>query len=252
MIPIMIPTLCLKKSRQLLPVLALLLGVRANAETSAAPDARLLDTFTTKDGKYTITVDSTASPDLREWFAKNAIPKVVDWYPKIIDLILSPGDKPPTKMTLTLKNGVIIPGNPGVPAYASGGGIVVSSDFMRSQKDGEAVGCIIHEMTHIVQSGTGGSKAPGWSVEGVADWVRWYQFEPRKKGAEISDPSQAKYDGSYRVSANFLNWVMKSHDKQIIRELTHTMSTGYSDDFWIKTTGKPISELEAKWKKSLK
>lgn len=256
------------KTIRLLPLFALICPLIFSGISNAAPDKekrsrdkdrgkekpsseKLLDTFKTDDGKYTIIVDSTAAPDLRPWFQKKAIPAVIVWYPKICELILSTGDRPPKTLTLTLENGEIMKGHPGVPAYASGDSVVCSSEFMRNEKEGEAIGCIIHEMVHVVQSGVENNECPGWAIEGVADWVRWFEFEPEKKGAELSSSEGAKYDASYRTSANFLNYVYKKHDKEIIKKLTKTKKTGYSDRFWVKETGKTIDELEALWKKSL-
>ena len=229
---------------------------------AAAPEVkrlnfeRLLDTYQTDDGKYTFIVDATQSPDLRDWFGKKAIPAVKEWYPKIVQLIGVPGFAPPNKMTLRLQEGTIMPGNRGVPAYASGGNIVVSSDFLRTQEKGEAIGCVIHEIVHIAQTsdwGRGGrrERVPSWVTEGVADYIRWFLFEPESGGAVIRNPNQAKYDASYRTTANFFDWVVRNHVKDLPRQLTATYSTGYNNGLWRGWTGKSVEELEADWKKSL-
>lgn len=225
---------------------------------------KLLDTFKTEDGKYSFIVDSTKSPDLRAWFGEKAIPAVREWYPKIVDLIAVPGYSSPTKMTLSLREGMIMPGNPSVPAYASGGNIVVSSDFLRSQQKGEAIGCVIHEIVHIAQtsdwrrgrSGPGGGRGrvgrvPSWVTEGVADYIRWFLFEPESKGAVIRNIDRAKHDASYRTTANFFDWVVKNHVKDLPQKLNATSATGYNDGLWKEWTGKTVEELEADWKKSL-
>lgn len=229
---------------------------------AAAPEVkrikveRLLDTYQTDDGKYTFIVDSTQSPDLREWFGKKAVPAVKAWYPKIVELIAVPGFDSPSKMTLRLQEGTIMPGNRGVPAYASGGNIVVSSDFLRTQEKGEAVGCVIHEIVHIAQSSDwrrGGRRGlvPGWVTEGVADYIRWFLFEPESRGAVIRNPGQAKYNASYRTTANFFDWVVRHHVKDLPRKLNATYATGYNNGLWREWTGKTVEELEADWKKSL-
>lgn len=213
---------------------------------------KILDTYKTHDGKYTFIVDSTQSPDLREWFGKKAIPAVKEWYPKIVELIAVPGFASPTQMTLRLQEGVIMPGNRGVPAYASGGNIVVSSDFLRSQEKGEAIGCVIHEIVHIAQtSDWGRGRVPGWVTEGVADYIRWFLFEPESQGAVIRDPGKARYDASYRTTANFFDWMVRTQVKDLPRKLNATSSTGYNHGLWREWTGKTVEELEADWKKSL-
>ena len=215
----------------------------------------LLDTYQTDDGKYTFTVDSTRSPDLREWFGKKVMPAVKEWYPKITALISVPGFPPPDKMSLRLKEGEIVPGNRGIPAYAVGGNIVVSSDFMRSEADREAIGCVIHEIVHVAHTSHWGpqnhGRVPTWIVEGVADYVRWFLFEPESRGAVIHQPDDARYDASYRTTANFFDWVIRNHIKDLPRKLNATFSTGYHAGLWRDWTGKSVQELAAEWKKSL-
>ena len=120
-----------------------------------------------------------------------------EWYPKIVELIAVPGFASPTQMTLRLQQG-------GVPAYASGGNIVVSSDFLRSHEKGEAIGCVIHEIVHIAQTSDWGrgrrGRVPGWVTEGVAGYIGWFLFEPESQGAVIRDPDKARYEASYRTN----------------------------------------------------
>lgn len=228
---------------------------------AAAPEVKrvvvekILDTYQTDDGKYKFVVDSTKSPDLRAWFGEKVVPQVKIWYPKIVDMLAVPGFPSPTSFNLRLQEGTIMPGNRGIPAYASGGNIVVSSEFLRSQQKGEAIGCVIHEIVHIAQSSDWGRgkrrNVPSWVVEGVADYIRWFLFEPESKGAVIRNPDRAKHDASYRTTANFFDWVATNHVKDLPRKLNATFSTGYSDDLWKEWTGKTVEELEADWKKSL-
>jgi hypothetical protein len=219
------------------------------------PTELLLDTYQTDDGKYNFTVDSTRSPDLREWFGNKAMPAVKEWYPKITALISVPGFPPPDKMTLRLQEGEIVPGNRGIPAFAAGGNIVVSSDFLRSEAGGEAIGCVIHEIVHVAQTSHWGpqnhGRVPTWVVEGVADYVRWFLFEPESRGAVIQRPEDARYDASYRTTANFFDWVIRNHIKDLPRKLNATFSTGYEASLWREWSGKPVQELAAAWKKSL-
>ncbi|RYD36340.1 MAG: hypothetical protein EOP86_06245 [Verrucomicrobiaceae bacterium] len=229
---------------------------------AAAPEVKrvsvekILDTFQTDDGKYKFVVDSTKSPDLRGWFEQKVVPEVKIWYPKIVDMLAVPGFPSPTSFSLRLQEGTIIPGNRGIPAYASGGNIVVSSEFLRSQQKGEAVGCVIHEIVHIAQTSDWGNRSrrrgvPSWVVEGVADYIRWFLFEPESNGAVIRNPDRAKYNASYRVTANFFDWVVRNHVKDLPQRLNATFSTGYKDELWKEWTGKTVQELEADWKKSL-
>ena len=60
-----------------------------------------------------------------------------------------------------------------------------------------------------------------WLVEGTADYVRWFNYEPQSHGADIVWMRRLRhftprYDASYRISANFLNWVTEKYDKEIV------------------------------------
>jgi hypothetical protein len=200
-----------------------------------------------------ITLDSTASPDLLPWFKETEIPAMVKWYPKIAELIAIPGKTPaaPKAFVIELREGQIIPGRDGIPGFASGDRIVVSSKFMRDQMKGEALGCLIHEMVHIVQFGSGQRAhrtAPVWFYEGATDYIRWFLFEPEKNGAVIRNPDEAKYSDSYRVTANFMDWVIKTHTKDLMAKVHISIHKGYSEELWETWTGKPVAELEKDWK----
>ena len=127
---------------------------------------------------------------------------------------------------------------------------------------GQAIGSLIHEAVHVVQDyGYGrnhnpdATENPGYLVEGIADYIRWYKFEPQSKGAEISERglSRANYDKSYRVTANFLNWVTEKYNHDLVPQLNAAMRNGdYNTNIWTKTTGKTVEQLNAEWKESLK
>jgi hypothetical protein len=144
----------------------------------------------------------------------------------------------------------------GIPAMTGGDRISCNIAWFRRNLHGEAAGAVVHEMVHVVQHyggrREGAEQNPGWLVEGIADYIRWFKYEPQTHGADIHDPSKAKYDGSYRVTANFLNWVTARYDKQIVEHLNAAMRKGeYSDELWKQYTGKTADELGAEWKESL-
>jgi hypothetical protein len=132
---------------------------------------------------------------------------------------------------------------------------------MRRELKGEAVGAVFHELVHVVQqygrvrrNNPAATSTPGWVVEGIPDYIRWYIFEPQTRGAEIAPRNieRARYDASYRVSANFLNWVVANHDKDLVRKLNVVAREGnYSADLWTKLTGHTLQDLGDKWKASL-
>ncbi len=65
-----------------------------------------------------------------------------------------------------------------------------------------------------------------------------------------SNPARAKYDGSYRVTANFLNWVTTQYDPQIVQKLNAVARAGkYREELWKEATGKTVQELGDEWKR---
>lgn len=220
------------------------------------------EVFTSKDKKFTYTLDATEAPDLQEWCGKNLIPVLDEWYPKIIEMLPVDGITPSHDITFTLKDTTNLPAHlKGVPAYASGNSVVFNIGFMRAEKSGEAIGAGIHEVVHVVQFGGKREQAAerkrvkrpeSWVTEGVADYIRWFLYEPQSKGAEITERNvrRSNYNDSYRVTANFFDWVIKNHEKDLMRKLNVATHEGYSDDLWKEWTGKTLEELGADWKKA--
>jgi hypothetical protein len=102
------------------------------------------------------------------------------------------------------------------------------------------------------------TRMPGWLVEGIPDYIRWYLYEPETKGAEISARGLARtkernpnvYDASYRVTGNFLNWVTQKYDKNIVPKLNAAGRAGkYNESIWKEATGKTLQELGEEWRK---
>jgi hypothetical protein len=96
----------------------------------------------------------------------------------------------------------------------------MNAEWFRGQLNGEARGAVVHEMVHVVQGYSGRNRRgrglvapPGWIVEGIPDYIRWFLFEPETGGAKLSAErlKEAKHDASYRTSANFIDWVIRNH-----------------------------------------
>ena len=147
-----------------------------------------------------------------------------------------------------------------VPAYAQGNRITCNLEWQRANLKGEALGSIVHEMVHVVQQYWGRTRLgkprnlPGWLTEGVPDYIRWFLYEPQTRGAELNSRSlaRAKYNDSYRVSANFLHWVTEKHDKKIVTKVSAALRDGtYTHEFWKTETGKTLDELNDQWKTDL-
>ncbi len=110
-------------------------------------------------------------------------------------------------------------------------------------------------------AGGRGRGATGWLTEGIPDYIRWFLYEPQSHGAGPayiqgridSDAKKGrvyepKYNDSYRISANFLNFVSTKYDRHLVTNLNDALRQGkYYDDIWADLTGKTLPELNAEW-----
>ncbi|MHB1034152.1 MAG: basic secretory protein-like protein [Pirellulales bacterium] len=229
-------------------------GKPREAATPPAPEPRR-EIVEADGGTYQITIDTTEAPDLTQWVHEDLAPVVRQWYPKLVKMLPSEGYEAPKKVTITFSASMR-----GVAA-TGGTRIGCAAGWMRQNLKGEAKGAIVHELVHVVQqygrarrAGPNAAQAPGWLVEGIPDYIRWFLYEPETRGAEITGRSiaRARYDASYRVSGNFLNWVTKTYDKELVVKLNAAAREGrYREDLWKQYTGHTLQELGAEWKADL-
>jgi len=227
------------------------------AATDPEPDPigkpeKMVKEFKSEDGKFTYMLDTTLAPDLLAWCEKELMPVVKIWYPKIIELLPSDGYTAPDAILLEFRDDM-----GGTPAYAAGNRVAMSAPWFRNELEREARGCVVHELVHVVQNywraratNRRPSPTPGWVTEGIADYVRWFLYEPESRGAEISrrNIGSAKFDASYRTTANFMDWVIKNRDEDLLRKLNASAREGkYSPELWKTWTGKTVDELGAEW-----
>lgn len=203
---------------------------------------------------YRGTIDTTETPDLTKWATEKLAPVVVAWYPKIVEMLPSDGFAAPQSFTITFTSDYR-----GVAATA-GTRVLCAPEWFRNNRDGEAIGAVVHELVHVVQQyrwgrrDPDGQRPPGWLTEGIPDYIRWFLYEPQSRGAEIGPDrvANARYDGSYRVSANFLNWAVAQHGDEIIPKINAALREGrYNDELWNELTGKSVDDLGIEWKVSL-
>lgn len=190
-----------------------------------------------------IVTDVTDAPEMKPW-ADSAAKACERAYPMICEALKSDGYRPARVITMTLKSGY-----KGV-AEASGTRITGSVRFFKDHPDD--LGAMVHETTHVVQHYRGRGN-PSWLVEGVADYIRFFLYEPGKIGR--IDPDRARYNASYRTTAAFLAYVVDAYDKDhtLIADLNRAMRKGtYREAIFREKTGKTLSELGQEWKASLK
>lgn len=205
-------------------------------------------------GKYEVVIDYSQMPQFKDWINEKLVPVVENWYPRLVAMLPSEGFEAPTKFSITfLKNGRGV-------AATGGTRITCAGAWFSQNLNGEAVGAILHEMVHVVQQygrtrrAHPDAKIPGWLVEAIPDYIRWFLYEPQSHGADrVRNLDNAKYDSPYRVGANFLNFVSQKYDKDLVPKLNRAIREGkYSEDLWKEYTGKPADELAGEWKDALK
>jgi hypothetical protein len=221
------------------------------------PEKHTRDVVEADGGNYRILIDTSGAPDLTAWAHDKLAPVVEEWYPRIVAMLPGEGYAAPEKVKITFAKGMIGP----FCAATGGSHIYCAGDWFRSNLDGQALGAVVHEMAHVVQQYRLGQKknphaapVPGWLTEGIADYIRWYLYEPASPDGEIAeaDLSQVRYDGQYRMSANFLNWVVEECDRNLIAKLNAAIRDGeYSGDLWKQYTGRDVQQLDSEWRQSL-
>jgi hypothetical protein len=192
--------------------------------------------------KYPVEIRAESEdPELKEWVEKAA--RVCErQYPMICEELRSDGFKPRTTFSMTLKKDY-----KGVAA-AGGGRITGSVKYFKDHPND--VGAMVHETAHIVQSYRVRGN-PGWLVEGIADYIRFYRYEADPQKPPRAE--RARHDAGYRTSARFLNFVAQKYDKDLVRKLNAAMREGeYKPEIWETLTKKSVGDLAAEWKESLK
>jgi hypothetical protein len=188
-----------------------------------------------------VTVDTSEVPELADWGAR-AKALVVTWHPTIARLLHSDGFTPPAEVALVFKKD-----KKGV-AGTAGTTIFIAADWVKRHP--EDYGMVIHELTHVIQAYPR-FDCP-WLVEGIADYIRYYHYEPKTKLPSI-DPAKASYRDGYKTTAQFLAWVEGKYDKNLVRELNVALRHGrYQPDVFKDRTGRSLDQLWAEFIASVK
>ncbi|KAA0215156.1 MAG: DUF1080 domain-containing protein [Leptolyngbya sp. PLA3] len=215
---------------------------RAEESSAAEPaSAKVIDTLAIGDN-VKIHFDVTETPDLRKWVQSDLMPACRDWYPRICEQLRADGFEPPAEFSVTFRDKM-----DGV-AHTSGTDITCAGPWYRNNLKTEAVGSVVHELVHVVQqygSFRRANRPPGWLVEGIADHIRWYQFEPVDKRRRI-DWTRANYDQAYFPSATFLDYIVRTIDAQAITKINDDCRAGrYSETYWVDKYGRTAEQLWA-------
>lgn len=184
---------------------------------------------------------------LAETYRKVAI----DNYPLIVKTLHAEKAKmhPAVRIVVTYRyGGVAATSGSGFGDRESTPTIEVSAKYALAHPDD--LGMIVHEMVHVVQSYP--TYDPGWLVEGIADWVRWFYYEPIDKRPH-PDPAKATARDAYRTTAAFLFWASGKYDADLVPKLSAAFQANtYKESMFKDMTGKTLDELNSEWIQSLK
>ena len=157
-----------------------------------------------------------------------------EWFPVICKFLSTDDWTPPETVRIVVKKRLTAPGS------TIGNTISISSKWISEHPDD--FGMVIHELVHVVQNYPGSKTNPGWLVEGIADYFRYWKYEsevPRRKAA-----ANASYRDGYGTTGSFLAWVTWKYDRRLVRRLDAALRTNeYEDGIFQETTGKTIDEL---------
>ena len=183
-----------------------------------------------------VEIDITDSPESAAWAAA-AKQLTIDWFPTLTSLLATENYKAPDKITLTFKKEI------SAPAYASGGGITINAKWIHDHPND--LGMVIHELVHVIQMYPGFKEKPGWLVEGIADYIRWWRYEPEVPRTK-PNPEKANYNDSYRTTGWWLGWVSQKYDRRLVPALDRALRNKQDPmPIFKEMTGKSPEEL---WK----
>lgn len=224
------------------------LKIRAVVYNAAGKCSELVEVACVSAGEgekpsVAINVDVSAAPDLKEWALK-AQKECTEYYPTMVEMLKSDAYKASRQVQFYFVEEESILG-PGIPAFALPADSVIYFRADHIRRNMNDFGMTIHELCHVVQNYTQTRRNPSWLVEGVADWVRWENWEPVNKRRRV-DPVRAKYTNGYSDTARFLTWIGATHDKDIVLKLNAAMRTGKYSDAMFKDAGK--KEIAELWK----
>lgn len=181
------------------------------------------------------TLNCDEAPDLKEW-GERAQKLCEEWYPRLIKEYGSEGFKPAERISIVFRKTMR------VPAATGGGTISVNAEYVRGHQGD--MGMMVHELFHVVQSYPRQKGDVGWLTEGLADYVRFWQYEPEVKQRPI-DKEKASYRNSYRVTGAFIGWLEKKMPGSAAK-LNGQMRKGGNDETIFKEV--VGTDVDALWK----
>lgn len=181
-----------------------------------------------------VEINFKAAPEAERW-AKSAKSVVEEWFPEICRWLATENFKAPRVLKLTFRPDI----DP--PAYCAGNEITIKSSWIAAHPDD--LGMVIHELTHAIQAYPDSPTTPGWLVEGIADYTRWWRYQPDSPRPKINFKT-ANYTDAYRVTAYWLAWVSQRYDERLVPSLDRKMRNKQDPmPVFQELTGKKPDEL---------
>ncbi|MCW5947105.1 MAG: DUF4157 domain-containing protein [Fimbriimonadales bacterium] len=156
-----------------------------------------------------VVLDVSEFPESKAW-GEAAKALVERWFPIVTSMLATQDYRVPDQIRIR-----ILP-TANAPAFASGNTITINGKWITDRPDD--LGMVIHELVHVVQQYPRNDKKPGWLVEGIADYIRWWRYEPEAPRPRI-DYEKANFTDSYRTTAYFLAWVSRRYDMRLVPTL---------------------------------
>ncbi len=183
-----------------------------------------------------ITVDLSESPESEAW-AEEAKKLAASWWPHLCQLLSTQEFTPPKSIKFMFRK------KQDAPAYATRNEISFSVDWIT--KHPEDMGVVIHELTHLVQAYPANKADTGWLVEGIADYIRWWRFEPEALNHRINW-DKASYKDGYGTAAWLLAWAGRRFSMGLVPALDSRLRKG-EDPYPVleRVTGMTMDDL---WK----
>ena len=197
-------------------------------------------TATSPKPQLQVDLDATEVPEMQPWCqkGKETLEKA---YPMIVERLSVEGYTPPRQIRLIFKKEM-----KGI-AGTSGTRIVCASAWFKAHPDD--CGALVHELVHVVQAYP--KYDPPWLVEGIADYVRCWLFEPGAKRPPLN-PAKIRYQDGYKTTGAFLAWLTDKYDKDIVRKLNAACHNDrYQETLFKDITGKDLDALWSEFKATL-
>ncbi len=222
-----------RRTRRRLPRLLIGLTFTLSPVALAADDtAEFANGPATTQAALVVEIDTRQAPDLKE-FGDRCVAACKKMFPVFCEDLASDGFVSPDKVTI-----IFDPNYKGVAA-TGGTKISCSPEYFRHHKDD--VGALVHELVHVVQSYP--KYDPVWLVEGIADYERFYRYEPAGKRPHPT-ARNANYQEGYQTAAAFLNWAQKKYDAALVKKLnTACRETRDTHEVFEKSTGRSLDAL---------